>query len=68
MRYAGTVRSFDRVKGRGMIEADSGGEFLIFERSGIYLNPQVLPLVGQRLTYELGSVGRERRAMRLGNV
>ena len=68
LRYAGTVRSFDRVKGRGLIEGDSGGEFLIFERSGIYLNPQVLPLIGQRLTYEIGSFGGERRAMRLGNV
>lgn len=68
MRCAGTVRTFDRVKDRGLIEADSGGEFLIFERSGIYLNPQVLPLIGQRLTYEIGSFGGERQAMRLGNV
>jgi len=68
MRYAGTVKSFDRAEGRGLIEADSGGEYLVFERSGIYFNPQILPLVGQRLTYELGSTGGERRAMKLGNV
>jgi len=68
MRYAGTVRSFDSTNGRGLIEADSGGEYLIFERSGIYFHPQVRPLVGQRLTYELGTSGGERRAVRLGNV
>jgi len=68
MRYAGTVRSFDPSTGRGLIEADSGGEYLIFERIGIYLNPQLPPLVGQRLAYELGSHGGERRAMKLGHV
>jgi cold shock CspA family protein len=68
MRYAGTVKSFDAAKGRGLIEADSRGEYLIFERSGIYFNPQVPPLVGQRFAYELGSWRGERRAMKLGNV
>ena len=68
MRLTGTVRSFDAAKGRGLIVADSGGEYLIFERSGIYLNPLVPPLEGQRLTYELGSRDGERRAVKLGNV
>ena len=68
MRLSGTVKSFDKVTGRGLIEADSGGEHLVFERSGIYWNPQVPPLEGQRLTYELGTVCGERRALKLGNV
>ena len=68
MRFCGTVKSFDPAIGRGLIEADSGGEYLVFERSGIYFNPQVRPLVGQRLTYELGAVRGERQAVRLGNV
>lgn len=68
MRLGGTVKSFNPAIGRGLIEADSGGEYLVFERSGIYFNPQVRPLVGQRLTYELGTVRGERQAVKLGNA
>ncbi len=62
------MKSFNPVLGRGLIEADSGGEYLVFERSGIYFNPQIRPLAGQRLTYELGEVRGERQAVKLGNV
>lgn len=68
MTYQGTVKSFDQARGRGTIEADSGGEFLIFERSGIYQNPNLTPVVGQRLTYNLVTSGGQRRAVNLGNV
>ena len=68
MIYHGTVKSFDRVRGRGTIEADSGGEYLIFERSGIYQNPSVIPVVGQRLTYQLVVSDGRRCAVNLGNV
>jgi len=68
MIYQGTVKSFDRARNRGTIEADSGGEYLIFERSGIYKNPSVIPLVGQRLTYQLVTSDGLRRAVNLGNV
>jgi len=68
MRYQGTVKSFDQAKGRGMIEADSGGEYLVFERSGIYSDWRVPPIVGQRLTYQLGTFEGRRCAVSLGNV
>jgi cold shock CspA family protein len=68
IKHRGTVKSFDRRKNRGLIEADSGGEYLIFERSGIYQNPQVPPVEGQRLTFELGTVDGQRCAVNLGNV
>jgi len=66
--YHGTVKSFDRARGRGTIEADSGGEYVIFERSGIYQNPNITPIVGQRLTYHLVTSGGRRCAVSLGNV
>lgn len=68
MTYLGTVKSFDPAKGRGMIEADSGGEHLLFERSGIYSDWRVPPVVGQRLTYQLGTIDGRRCAVNLGNV
>lgn len=68
MTYQGTVRSFDSTRGRGTIEADSGGEYLIFERNGIYRNPDVVPVIGQRLTYQLVTSEGRRCAVNLGNV
>jgi cold shock CspA family protein len=66
--YQGTVKSFDPTRGRGTIEADSGGEYLVFERSGIYQNPNVTPAVGQRLAYDLVTSGGRRFAVNLSNV
>ena len=68
MIYKGTVKSFDQARGRGTIEADSGGEYLLFELSGIYQDPNVTPVVGQRLTYNLVTSGGRRCALNLGNV
>ena len=68
MIYQGTVKSFDEARGRGTIEADSGGEYLLFELSGINQNPNVTTVVGQRLTYNLVISGGRRCAVNLGNV
>lgn len=68
MIYQGTVRSFDQARGRGTIEADSGGEYLIFELNGIYQKPNLMPVVGQRLTYNLVTSGGRRCAVNLDNV
>jgi cold shock CspA family protein len=68
MTYEGTVRSFDQARGRGTIEADSGGEYLLFEMSGIYQKPNVTPVVGQRLTYSLVTSRGRRCAVNLDNV
>jgi cold shock CspA family protein len=66
MTFQGTVRSFDQARGRGTIEADSGGEYLLFEMSG--QKPNVTPVVGQRLTYNLVTSGGRRCAVNLDNV
>jgi cold shock CspA family protein len=68
MKHLGTVRSFDEGKGRGLIKPDSGAEFLIFERSGIYRDRRVPPVAGQRLTYQLATIDGQRCAVELGNV
>ena len=68
VKHLGTVRSFDETKGRGLIKPDSGADYLIFERSGIYQNRQVRPIEGQRLTYQLGMIDGQRCAVNLGNV
>ena len=68
MMYQGTVKSFDQARGRGTIEADSGGEYLLFELNGIYQKPHVTPVVGKRLTYSLFTGGGRRCAVNLDNV
>lgn len=68
MTYQGTVRSFDQARGRGTIEADSGGEYLLFELNGIYQKPNLTPVVGQRLTYSLVTSRGRRCAVNLDNV
>ena len=68
MKHLGTVRSFDEAKGRGTIEADSGGEYLTFERCGIYLRSGAHPAEGQRLSYEVGISGGRRCAVNLANA
>ena len=68
MTYQGTVKSFDQARRRGTIEADSGGEYLLFELNGIYQNPNVTPVVGQRFSYNLVTSGGRRCAVNLCNV
>lgn len=68
MIHQGTVKSFDQARGRGTIEADSGGEYLLFELNGIYQKPNVTPVVGQRLAYYVGTSGGRRCAVNLDNV
>jgi CspA family cold shock protein len=68
MKHLGTVKSFNEARGRGLIKPDSGGEQLIFERSGIYQDRRVPPVAGQRLTYHLGMIDGHRCAVDLGNV
>ena len=68
MKHLGTVKSFDETQGRGVIKPDSGGELLIFERSGIYQDRRVPPVQGQRLTYQLATLDGQRCAVNLGNV
>jgi cold shock CspA family protein len=56
MKYFGTVKSFDSIKGHGEIKPETVGEEAVrFETSAISWDKNVAPTVGQRLSYELGT-------------
>jgi cold shock CspA family protein len=55
MKYFGTVKSFDTIKGHGEIKQEAGGDDLRFEKSAISWDKTVAPTVGQRLSYERGT-------------
>ena len=56
MKYFGTVKSFDTIKGYGEIKPETvGEEALGFETSAISWDKNISPKVGQRLSYELGT-------------
>jgi len=55
MRLFGTVNSFDTVKGHGEIKPEVGMDPIRFEKNAISWDKNVLPTVGQRLSYEAGT-------------
>jgi cold shock CspA family protein len=55
MKYFGTVKSFDTIKGHGEIKQEAGGNDLPFEKSAIAWDKTVAPTVGQRLSYDVGT-------------
>jgi cold shock CspA family protein len=54
MKYFGTVKSFDTIKGHGEIIQEAGGNDLRFETSAIHWDKNISPKVGQRLSYDVG--------------
>lgn len=55
MKYFGTVKSFDAVKGHGEIKQEVGGNDLGFEMSAFQWDKKIAPAVGQRLSYDVGT-------------
>lgn len=55
MKYFGTVKSFDTIKGLGEIKPEAGGDMLGFERSAFSWDNDSVPTVGQRLSYDVGT-------------
>jgi cold shock CspA family protein len=55
MKYFGTVKSFDAIKGHGEIKPETGGDMLRFERSAFSWENNSVPAVGQRLSYDVGT-------------
>jgi cold shock CspA family protein len=55
MKYFGTVKSFDTVKGIGEIQPETDGAMLHFERSAFSWEKDAVPTVGQRLSYDVGT-------------
>jgi len=69
MKYVGTVKSFDTVKGLGEIKQEVGGDDLRFDKSAIQWDQTVPPTVGQRLTYDRGIMAdRQPCAMNLMTI
>ena len=69
MKYFGTVKSFDTIKGHGEIKPEVAGNDIRFETSAIMWDKNVAPTIGQRLSYDVGqSTNREPRALNLQTV
>ena len=69
MKYFGTVKSFDTIKGQGEIKQEAGGDDLRFEKSAISWDKNVAPTVGQRLSYDVGtSAERQPCALNLQTI
>ena len=68
MKYFGTVKSFDTVKGLGEIKPEAGGDMLPFERSAFSWKNDSVPTVGQRLSYDVGSKESQPCALNLATI
>jgi len=55
MKYFGTVKSFDVGKGHGEIKPETGGNDLDFDRNAFSWEKDIVPIVGQRLSYDVGT-------------
>ena len=68
MKFFGTVKSFDTVKGFGEIKQEAGDD-LRFEKAAISWGNETPPTVGQRLSYERGANSeRQPRALNLQTI
>ena len=65
MKLFGTVKSFDNVKGHGEIKPEVGTDTIRFEKSAISWDKNVLPTIGQRLSYEAGTNNAQPCALNL---
>lgn len=65
MKLFGTVKSFDSIKGHGEIKPEVGTDTIRFEKSAIAWDKNVLPTVGQRLSYEAGTNNAQPCALNL---
>jgi len=54
MKYFGTVKSFDTIKGHGEIKPEVAGNDIRFQTSAIMWDKKIDPEVGQRLSYDVG--------------
>jgi cold shock CspA family protein len=55
MKYFGTVKSFDAAKGHGEIKPETGSDMLGFDRSAFAWEKNSVPVIGQRLSYDVGA-------------
>lgn len=68
MKYFGTVKSFDPATGHGEIRQEAGGDALPFDRSAFSWAKDVVPTVGQRLSYDKGTADQKPAALNLQTI
>lgn len=69
MKYFGTVKSFDTTLGHGEINPEVAGNPIRFEAGAILWDKKVLPVIGQRLSYDVGQgVDRQPTALNLQTI
>ena len=68
MKYFGTVKTFDTDKGLGSLKPETGGDDLNFERSAISWDAPKAPSVGERLSYDRGTMNNEPCAINLAKI
>jgi len=68
MKYFGTVKSFDVDQGIGMLKPETGGDELKFERSAITWDAPKALTVGQRLSYDRGTLNSQPCAVNLARI
>ena len=68
MKYFGTVKSFDPATGHGEIKQEAGGDMLRFDRSAFSWATDVVPTIGQRLSYEKGTADQKPAALNLQTI
>jgi CspA family cold shock protein len=68
MKYFGTVKSFDETKGLGSLKPETGGDELKFERSAISWVAPKTPSIGERLSFDKGTLNSEPCAVNLARI
>jgi CspA family cold shock protein len=54
MKLFGTVKSFDEIRGYGIIKPETGGDELRFEKSAVHWGNAATPKTERRVSYEVG--------------
>ena len=68
MKHFGTVKSFDSVEGTGEIRPEVGGDNIRFDRNAFSWAKDVIPTVGQRLSYDKGTSNQHPAALNLQTI
>ena len=69
MKYFGRIKTFDTVTGDGEIVPEVAGNDLPFQRGAIAWDRKIEPVIGQRLSYDVGhGVDRQPCALNLQTI
>ena len=68
MKYFGTVKSFDPTTGHGEIKQEAGGDLLRFDRAAFSWPKDIVPTIGQRLSYDVGTNNQLSCALNLQTI